>query len=42
MPCLDLITAYLCLALGRLLGMFIWPWIRLLGEDVLLTRLAYR
>lgn len=27
---------------GALLGMFFWPWIRLLGEDVLLTRLAYR
>lgn len=23
------------------LGMFFWPWIRLLGEDTLLTRVAY-
>lgn len=23
-------------------GMFLWPWIRLLGEDTLLTRLVYR
>lgn len=23
-------------------GMFVWPWIRLLGEDTLLVRLVYR
>lgn len=27
---------------SALFGMFIWPWIRLLGDDSLLTRLAYR
>jgi rod shape-determining protein MreD len=27
---------------SALVGMFIWPWIRLLGEDNLLNRLAYR
>jgi len=27
---------------SAMLGMFLWPWIRLLGEDTLLTRLAYR
>ena len=27
---------------SALLGMFIWPWIRLLGEETLLTRLAHR
>ena len=27
---------------SALLGMFIWPWIRLLGDGSLLTRLAYR
>jgi rod shape-determining protein MreD len=25
-----------------LMGMFIWPWIRLLGDDTLVTRFAYR
>jgi rod shape-determining protein MreD len=24
------------------IGIFLWPWIRLLGEDTLLTRLVYR
>lgn len=28
--------------LSALVGMFFWPWIRLLGEDLLLTRLTYR
>ncbi|WP_454781213.1 rod shape-determining protein MreD [Legionella sp. WA2022007384] len=27
---------------SALVGMFIWPWIRLLGEDTLLKRLVYR
>ena len=27
---------------SALMGMFFWPWIRLLGDDTLLTRLAYR
>lgn len=27
---------------SAVVGMFIWPWIRLLGEDNLLTRLVYR
>lgn len=27
---------------SALLGMFIWPWIRLLGDGSLLTRLVYR
>ena len=27
---------------SALLSMFIWPWIRLLGEGSLLTRLTYR
>ncbi|MFA6302881.1 MAG: rod shape-determining protein MreD [Legionella sp.] len=27
---------------SALLGMFFWPWIRLIGEDSLLTRLTYR
>ena len=27
---------------SALLGMFFWPWIRLLGDDSLLIRLAYR
>lgn len=27
---------------SALLGMFIWPWIRLLGDGSLLTRLSYR
>jgi rod shape-determining protein MreD len=27
---------------SALSGMFFWPWIRLLGDDTLLTRLAYR
>lgn len=27
---------------SALMGMFIWPWIRLFGEDTLLTKLAYR
>lgn len=30
------------LGIGTVLGMFFWPWIRLLGEDVFLKRLAYR
>ncbi|KTC73395.1 Rod shape-determining protein mreD [Legionella bozemanae] len=29
-------------AASALVGMFIWPWIRLLGEDTLLKRLVYR
>ncbi|PWY54832.1 rod shape-determining protein MreD [Legionella qingyii] len=27
---------------SALVGMFVWPWIRLLGEDTLLKRLVYR
>lgn len=27
---------------SAVVGMFVWPWIRLLGEDTLLTRLVYR
>ncbi len=27
---------------SAIIGMFLWPWIRLLGEDTLLTRLVYR
>ena len=27
---------------SALVGMFLWPWIRLLGEDTLLKRLVYR
>ncbi len=27
---------------SALLGMFFWPWIRLLGDDTLLIRLVYR
>lgn len=27
---------------SALVGMFLWPWIRLLGEDTLLPRFAYR
>jgi len=27
---------------SAMIGMFLWPWIRLLGEDTLLTRLVYR
>ncbi|TAL60139.1 MAG: rod shape-determining protein MreD, partial [Legionella sp.] len=27
---------------SALFGMFFWPWIRLLGNDTLLIRLAYR
>lgn len=27
---------------SAVVGMFIWPWMRLLGEDTLLTRLVYR
>lgn len=27
---------------SAMLGMFFWPWIRLLGDDTLLIRLAYR
>lgn len=27
---------------SALIGMFIWPWLRLLGEETLLTRLVYR
>ncbi len=27
---------------SALVGMFLWPWIRLFGEDTLLTRLVYR
>jgi rod shape-determining protein MreD len=27
---------------SAVLGMFIWPWIRLLGDDTLVTRVAYR
>ncbi|MGC1183291.1 rod shape-determining protein MreD [Legionella sp.] len=26
---------------SALIGMFLWPWIRLLGQDTLLTRLVY-
>lgn len=29
-------------AASALVGMFIWPWIRLLGEDTLLKSLVYR
>lgn len=28
--------------ISSLLGMFAWPWIRLLGEETMLTRLVYR
>jgi rod shape-determining protein MreD len=27
---------------SALMGMFFWPWIRLLGEDIFLTRRTYR